>query len=77
MKTIINNHEIDTNPSKLPKNLLFKGTVHTGTSIVETVYGNTKEEVLSLAYRLKELNKDFNTVHLYNPDGEYIGVKFL
>lgn len=74
---VVGNQEFDNNPSKLPTNLLFKGTVHTGTSIVETIYGVTKDEVVSLAYQLKELNKDFNTVHLYNPDGEYIGVKFL
>lgn len=77
MKVMINNKEFDNNSSKLPINLLFKGTVHTGTSLVEIVYGVTKDEVISLAYQLKELNKDFNTVHLYNPTGEYIGVKFL
>lgn len=77
MKIIINNHEIETNPSQLPENLLFKGTVYTGTSITETVYGLSKEEVLSLAYKLKNINKDFNTVHLYSPEGKYIGVHFL
>ena len=77
MLILVNNQEFETNPSKLSKELLFKGTVHTGTTVIETVYGTTKDEVISLAYRLKELNKDFNTVHIYNPYGEYIGVKFL
>jgi hypothetical protein len=79
MKININNHEFETNPSKLPEEFLLKGSVHTGTSIVETVYGSTTEEVLSLANQLKQLNKDFNTVHLYgigNPR-PHIGVKFL
>ena len=73
----INNKSFDTNPFDLPENLCFKGTIHTGTSIVENIYGPTKEDVIDLAYQLKELNKDFNTVHLYNSDGEHIGVKFL
>ena len=77
MHILIGNQEFNINPSGLSTKLLFRGTVHTGTSLVETVYGVTKDEVISLAYQLKELNKDFNTVHLYNPTGEYIGVKFL
>lgn len=77
MLILVNNQEFETNPSNLLTDFLFKGTVHTGTSLVETVYGVTEDEVISLAYQLKELNKDFNTVHLYNPAGEYIGVKFL
>lgn len=77
MRILIGNQEFNVNPSGLSTGLLFKGTVHTGTSLVETVYGVTKDEVISLAYQLKELNKNFNTVHLYNSTGEYIGVKFL
>lgn len=77
MRILIGSQEFETNPSNILVDFLFKGTVHTGTSIVETVYGFTEDEVISLAYQLKELNKDFNTVHLYNPTREYIGVKFL
>ena len=79
MRININNYEFETNPSRMPEDMLFKGSVHTGTSIVETVYGSTEEEVLSLALQLKQLNKDFNTVHIYGPGNPriHIGVKFL
>lgn len=74
----INNHEFNTNPSGAPKELLFEGTVHTGTGLTEKVYGWTEEEVFTLAGELKQLNKDFNTLHVYSP-GErlHIGTLFL
>lgn len=77
MHILVNNQNFETNPSKLSEDLLFKGTVHTGTSITETIYGVTEDEVMFLAKSLKKLNNDFNTVHLYSPDGNYIGARFL
>lgn len=71
------NKQFDTNPTGVSENLLLRGTVHTGTGVQENVYGFTESDVLNLAYKLKELNRDFNIVHLYSPNGEYIGVRFL
>jgi hypothetical protein len=82
MKIIVNNQEFETNPSGLNTSLLFMGTVHTGTSIQENVYGFSAEQIISFARQLKEANNDFNTVHVYGPCGsgssrEHVGTYFL
>ena len=82
MKIIVNNQEFETNPSGLNTSLLFMGTVHTGTSIQENVYGFSTEQIISFARQLKEANNDFNTVHIYRPCGsdssrEHVGTYFL
>ena len=59
--------QFDNNPSGMNPNILFMGTVHTGTGIQENVYGFTEDEVIELARKLKELNKDFSIVHIYAP----------
>lgn len=59
--------QFDNNPSGMNPNILFMGTVHTGTGIQENVYGFTEDEVIELAKKLKELNKDFSIVHIYVP----------
>ena len=83
MKIIVNNQEFETNPTGINTNVLFMGTVHSGTGIQENVYGFTEQQVLETAKELKKLNSDFNTVHIYGPfdsfciKREYVGVHFL
>ena len=82
MKIEINNQIFETNPSGLNTNILFMGTVHTGTSIQENVYGFSTEQIISFAKQLKEANNDFNTVHIYGPCNSdlsrtHIGTYFL
>lgn len=79
----INNQQFENNPTGVNPNTIFMGTVHTGTGIQENVYGFNFDQVVETAKKLKELNPDFNTVHVYGPYGllcikrEYIGYKLL
>lgn len=83
MKIIINNQEFETNPTGINTNVVFMGTVHSGTGIQENVYGFSIEQVIEVANELKKLNSDFNTVHVYGPydsfciKREYVGTYFL
>lgn len=81
MKIIVNNHEFETNPAGVNTDLMFIGTVHSGTGIQENVFGFTEEQVIEIAKELKKLNNDFNTVHIYSPVNKservYIGIRFL
>jgi hypothetical protein len=82
MKITINNQEFETNPTGINSNLVFLGTVHSGTGKTETVFGFTEQQVIDMAKELQKLNKDFNTVHIYGPCNNgskrtYIGVRFL
>ena len=79
----INNQQFENNPTGVNPNTVFMGTVHTGTGIQENVYGFTSDQVVETAKKLKELNNDFNTVHIYGPydvlciKREYVGYKLL
>lgn len=79
----INNQQFENNPTGANPNTIFMGTVHTGSGIQESVYGFTKDQVIETAKKLKELNPDFNTVHIYGPydflciKREYVGYKLL
>ena len=79
----INNQQFENNPTGVNPNTVFKGTVHTGTGLQEDVYGFTADQVVETAKKLKEINSDFNTVHIYGPydflciKREYIGYKLL
>lgn len=83
MKIIVNNQEFETNSTGINTNVLFMGTVHSGTGIQENVYGFTEQQVLETAKELKKLNSDFNTVYVYGPfdsfciKREHVGVHFL
>lgn len=67
MGIMIGNKEFNNNPTGVNPNMVFMGTVHTGTGIQENVYGFTIEQVVEVAKELKKLNNDFNTVHIYSP----------
>ena len=79
----INNQQFENNPTGVNPNTIFMGTVHTGTGIQENVYGFNFDQVVETAKKLKELNPDFNIVHVYGPydflciKREYIGYKLL
>ena len=79
----INDQQFENNPTGVNPNTVFMGTVHTGTGIQENVYGFTSDQVVETAKKLKELNNDFNTVHIYGPYNflcikrEYVGYKLL
>ena len=79
----INNQQFENNPTGVNPNIVFMGTVHTGTGIQENVYGFTADQVLETAKQLKELNPDFNTVHIYGPydflciKRNYVGYKLI
>ena len=83
MKIVVNNQEFETNPTGMNPNTIFMGTVHSSTGIQEDVYGFNPDEVFNVAKQLKELNNDFNTVHIYGPydflciKREYIGMRLL
>ena len=83
MKIIINNQEFETNPTGINTNVVFMGTVHTGSGVQENIYGFTEQQVIETAKELKKLNPDFNTVHVYGPfdpfciKREYVSVHFL
>ena len=83
MKIIVNNQEFETNPTGINTNVVFMGTVHSGTGIQENVYGFSIEQVIEVAKKLKKLNSDFNTVHVYSPydflciKREHVGTYFL
>lgn len=83
MKISVNDKEFETNPTGMNPNVIFMGTVHSGTGIQENVYGFTTEQVIETAKKLKELNSDFNTVHVYGPydflciKREHVGTYFL
>jgi len=79
MRILINNVEVETNPTGCnDTKLLFQGTIHDGSGLTETVYGNCVEDVVNLARFLKTLKKSFNTVHVYTPEhnGKRVHVKF-
>ena len=64
----IGDKTFNNNPTGISNtNILFMGTVHTGTGLQEEVYGFTEDQVIETARKLKELNPDFNTVHVYGP----------
>ena len=79
----IGDKTFENNPTGVNTNMVFMGTVHTGSGIQENVYGFTADQVLETAKQLKELNPDFNTVHIYGPydflciKREYVGYKLL
>lgn len=79
----INECQFENNPTGVNPNMVFMGTVHTGTGVQEEVYGFTEDQVVETAKKLKELNNDFNTVHIYGPydflciKREYVGYKLL
>ena len=79
----VNNQRFETNPTGANTNVVFMGTVHSGTGLQENVYGFSIDQVLYVARELKELNSDFNTVHVYGPydsfliKREHIGTYFL
>ena len=83
MKIIVNNQEFETNPTGINTNVVFMGTVHSGTGIQENVYGFSIEQVIEVANELKKLNSNFNTVHVYGPydsfciKREHVGIYFL
>ena len=83
MKILVNNKEFETNPTGVNTNIVFKGTVHSGTGVQENVYGFTSDQVVEIARQLKDINPDFNTVHVYSPydflciKREHIGTYFL
>lgn len=79
----IGDKTFENNPTGVNTNMVFMGTVHTGSGIQENVYGFTADQVLETAKQLKELNPDFNTVHIYGPydflciKRDYVGYKLL
>ena len=79
----INDQQFENNPTGVNPNTVFMGTVHTSTGIQENVYGFTTNQVIETAKKLKELNNDFNTVHIYGPydflciKREYVGYRLL
>ena len=83
MGIMIGNKEFNNNPTGVNPNIVFMGTVHTGTGIQENVYGFTAEQVVEVAKELKKLNNDFNIVHIYSPydflcvKREFIGYRML
>lgn len=83
MRIIVNNQEFETNPTGINTNVVFMGTVHTGTGIQENIYGFSIEQIIEVANELKKLNSDFNTVHVYGPydsfciKREHVGTYFL
>ena len=83
MKIVVNNQEFETNPTGINTNIVFMGTVHSGTGLQENVYGFTEEQVIETAKELQKLNSDFNTVHIYGPydflciKREHVGTYFL
>lgn len=59
--------DFENNPTGMNTNLVWMGTVHTGTGIQENVYGFNEAQIIETAKKLKELNPDFNTVQIYGP----------
>lgn len=78
---VIKNTTFDNNPTGMNPDLVFMGTVHNGAGAQENVYGFNEEDVIRLAKKLKIIDKDFNTVHIWGPcDGlkrNYIGYKII
>ena len=83
MRITVKDTEFETNPTGMNTNVIFMGTVHSGTGIQENVYGFTKEQVIETAKELKKLDSNFNTVHVYGPydsfcvKREQVGTYFL
>lgn len=67
MIIIIKDTDFENNPSHLNEDAAWKGTVHTGSGIMENVYGVSKDHVIELAKCLKNINRDFSFVLVYQP----------
>jgi hypothetical protein len=82
MKITINNQELETNPTGINTNLVFMGTVHDGTERQVDVYGFNAEQVIEVARKIKSMDSNYNTVHIYGPSNigsnrTHVGTKFL
>ena len=81
MKITINNQELETNPTGMNTAVVFMGTVHDGTKQIE-VFGFNEEQVIEMAQKVKLLDRNYNTVHIYGPENIWaprtkVGIKFL
>lgn len=82
MAIMIGNQRFENNPTGVNPAMVFMGTVHTGSGIQENVYGFNEEQVVETARKLKEINPEFNTVHIYGPENiwaprTYVGYRIL
>lgn len=82
MKITINNQELETNPTGMNTAMVFMGTVHNGTELQIEVFGFNEEQVIEMAQKVKSLDRDYNTVHIYGPENIWaprtkVGIKFL
>lgn len=82
MRITIGDKIFENNPTATNQNLVFMGTVHTGTGIQENIYGFNEQQIIEVAMELKKLNKDFNIVHIWGPcnhnsERNYIGYRML
>ena len=82
MKITINNQELETNPTGVSTTMVFMGTVHDGTERQIEIFGFNEEQVIEMARKVKSLDSNYNTVHIYSPENIWaprtkVGTKFL